>query len=258
LLNVAGPGEGVPVADVDQQRARVFGGLAAEYARWRPSYPDAAVDWLLPAGATRVVDLGAGTGKLTGLLLARGLRVDAVEPDPEMLVVLARLHPAATAHQAGADALPVPDASVDAVLVGQAWHWFPKEQAVAEVRRVLRPGGQLGLVWNAYEPREQWERDFVAADPDSTGEDDEWGEHPSIPGLPEGVPEGAVFRWTEQLTAAALRARMSTHSAYAIMDPAERERRLDAGAGLLAAEAARLGTDTVGVHYAAYCARWRP
>lgn len=247
------------MADLDARRARVFGSYAEEYARWRPGYPEEAVDWVLPAGAVRVADLGAGTGKLTGMLLARGLAVDAVEPDPGMLAVLSRLHPGATAHLTGADALPLPDASVDAVLVGQAWHWFPVEQAVAEVRRVLRPGGQLGLLWNGEAPRDPWEHELATAGPDTPGQTEAgWDERPQVPGLPADELAGATFEWAEQLTAAALRARLATHSAYAVMDPAERDQRLDAAAALLAAEAARLATATVTVHHATYCARWRP
>jgi SAM-dependent methyltransferase len=251
--------QGGRVSDVDARRALVFGTYAEEYARWRPAYPDAAVDWLLPAGATWVADVGAGTGKLTGSLLARGLAVDAVEPDPAMLAVLRRLHPGATGHLAGAGELPLPDASVDAVLVAQAWHWFPLEQAVAEVRRVLRPGGQLGLIWNGGKPREQWEHELLAAGPDPVGDvEDDWDERPEVPGLPLGEVGAGTFEWEEQLTAAALRSRLATHSAYAILEPAERDRELDRVIGILAAEAARLGTDAVTVHHAAYCARWRP
>jgi SAM-dependent methyltransferase len=250
------------MTDLDPRQARVFGSYAEEYARWRPGYPDEAVDWLLPADAVRVADVGAGTGKLTGSLLARGLAVDAVEPDPDMLVVLSRLHPGASGHLAGADALPLPDGSVDAVLVGQAWHWFPAELAVAEVRRVLRPGGQLGLVWNDIAPRERWEHELVAAvdiAPRVTEQiEATWDEQPQVAGLPRGEVEGATFEWAERLTATALRARLATYSSYAIMDVAERDGHLDAAAALLAAEAARLGTDTVAVHHAAYCARWRP
>jgi SAM-dependent methyltransferase len=248
------------MTDMDARRARVFGSYAEEYARRRPGYPDEAVDWLLPAGAVRVADVGAGTGKLTGSLLARGLVVDAVEPDPGMLAVLNRVYPGATGHLAGADMLPLPDGSVDVVLVGQAWHWFPVERAVAEVRRVLRPGGQLGLIWNGDAARDPWEHELVAAGPDNASghAEDSWDEHPQVPGLPQGEVEGATFEWVEQLTAAALRARLATYSAYAIMDPTERDRRLDAAAALLTAEATRRGTDTVAVHYAAYCARWRP
>ena len=139
---------------LDLTRALTFGRLAADYARFRPSYPREAVDWLVPDGATRVADVGAGTGQLTARLLERGLAVDAVEPDAAMLAELRRSCPGATAHHAGVEALPLPDASVDAVLVATAWHWFPFEEAVAEVRRVLRPGGWLGLVWNLVTPRE--------------------------------------------------------------------------------------------------------
>ena len=115
------------VSYLDPERARVFGAFAEDYERWRPGYPSEAVDWLVPPQATRVVDAGAGTGKLTGLLLARGLQVVAVEPDAGMLAVLARVHPDAGVHLSGADQLLVGDASVDAVLVAQAWHWFPHE-----------------------------------------------------------------------------------------------------------------------------------
>lgn len=130
------------MSELDPRRARVFGAHAEEYERWRPDYPAEAVAWLLPPGARRVADVGAGTGKLTAGLLAQGVEVVAVEPDPGMLAVLRRTYPAADAHLAGAERLPLPDRSVDAVTAGQAWHWFPPDRTVAEVRRVLRPGGR--------------------------------------------------------------------------------------------------------------------
>ncbi|WP_298462381.1 class I SAM-dependent methyltransferase [uncultured Cellulomonas sp.] len=132
------------MAALDPRRATAFGRYARDDDRWRPGYPDAAVDWLLPPGAPRVADVGAGTGKLTGALVDRGLEVDAVEPDDAMLAVLRERWPGVRAHLAGADRLPLPDGAVDAVVVGTAWHWFPHDAAVAEVRRVLRPGGRLG------------------------------------------------------------------------------------------------------------------
>jgi ubiquinone/menaquinone biosynthesis C-methylase UbiE len=108
---------------IDLERATSFGSRAEDYARWRPTYPAAAVDWVLPSHASRVAEVGAGTGALTGSLIGRGLQVDAVEPDARMLEVLMRLHPKATGHLAGAESLPLPDASVDAVLAADAWHW---------------------------------------------------------------------------------------------------------------------------------------
>jgi SAM-dependent methyltransferase len=159
------------MSPVDARRALSFGKLAEEYARWRPGYPPEAVDWLA-RNATHVAEVGAGTGKLTAALVARRLTVEAVEPDPDMLAVLRRVCPEVTTHLAGADALPLPDASVDAVLVADAWHWFPRERAVAEVRRVLRPGGWLGLVWNVPRPVEDWELELAGLDPDRKGLDD--------------------------------------------------------------------------------------
>lgn len=147
------------------RRGQWFGQVAEEYDRWRPSYPSAAVDWLAPPPPARLVEAGAGTGKLTSLLLARGLDVDAVEPDELMREVLARNNPAARPHGSESTSLPAGDASVAAVLVADAWHWFDALATLEEVRRVLKPGGWLGLVWNnVAEPVERWERDLDGAD----------------------------------------------------------------------------------------------
>ena len=115
------------MTSVDRSRALTFGQVADAYDRWRPGYPDEAVAWLAPPAPARVADVGAGTGKLSASLVARGLDVDAVEPDAAMLAVLTREVPAATPHQAPSDGLPFEDGSLDAVLVADAWHWFPVE-----------------------------------------------------------------------------------------------------------------------------------
>ena len=127
--------------------ARGFARAPEAYERGRPEYPDEAVSCVvsqLPAGA-RVLDLAAGTGKLTRPLLAAGLSVVAVEPVAEMR---AALPPAATPMEGTAEAIPLGDGSVDAVTVGQAFHWFDGDAALAEIHRVLRPEGLLALLWN--------------------------------------------------------------------------------------------------------------
>ena len=136
------------IAEVKTTRATSFGAWADEYDDWRPTYPDTAVDWLTPPVRAHVAEIGAGTGKLTDRLIERGLDLEVVEPDGRMLGILSQRHPTLRTHEAGATSLPLDDASVDAVLVADAWHWFPKDQAAAEVARVLRPNGWLGCVWN--------------------------------------------------------------------------------------------------------------
>jgi SAM-dependent methyltransferase len=143
-----------------QQRSLSFGQEAAAYERGRPSYPPEAIDWLLPPGAKDVLDLGAGTGKLTTRLVERGLGVVAVDPIPEMLELLSNSLPDTPALLGTAEEIPLPDDSVDAVLVAQAWHWFDPERAAKEVARVLRPGGRLGLVWNSRDERLGWVKDL--------------------------------------------------------------------------------------------------
>ncbi|HEX2306883.1 MAG TPA: methyltransferase domain-containing protein [Jatrophihabitantaceae bacterium] len=127
--------------------------MAAElYDSVRPGFAEAAIDWVLPKAAGRVLDLAAGTGKLTDSLVARGLDVVAVDPAPNMLAVLRRRWPAVDARVGCAERIPLPDASVGTVLVGAAFHWFVRPEAEREIARVLRPGGRLGLLGNPYDP----------------------------------------------------------------------------------------------------------
>jgi SAM-dependent methyltransferase len=128
--------------------ATSFDAQAAEYARLRPGYPAAAVDLAVPAGSRLVLDLGAGTGKLTGSVLDRAGAAVAVEPLPGMLAELHRRYPAALAVAGAAEHIPFSDNVVDAIVVGQAFHWFDTAPALAEMARVLRPGGMLTLLWN--------------------------------------------------------------------------------------------------------------
>ena len=136
-----------------RERAGSFGAAADVYDRSRPTYPVEAVRWALPEGAQRVLDLGAGTGKLTTVLLDLGLDVVAVEPSEPMRE---RIPPRAEVAEGSAESLPLEDGSVDAVLVGQAFHWFDADKALAEMARVLRPGGTVGLLWNVMDDSVEW------------------------------------------------------------------------------------------------------
>jgi ubiquinone/menaquinone biosynthesis C-methylase UbiE len=135
--------------------ALTFGSVAEQYERARPPYADEAVAWLaerLPAG--RVLDLAAGTGKLTRQLVALGGEVVAVEPDPAMRATLARVVPGVEPLAGTAEDIPLADGSVDAVFVGQAFHWFRRDEALAEMHRVIRPGGGFALLWNTWDERD--------------------------------------------------------------------------------------------------------
>jgi SAM-dependent methyltransferase len=130
------------------QKSRSFDRAAVEYERGRPGWPPAVCDLLpLDAKAT-VLDLGAGTGKLTRMLADRYARVIAVEPLGALRTILAQRVPAADVRDGVAEHIPVGDAEVDGVFAGQAFHWFANDAAVGEIARVLRPGGVLALLWN--------------------------------------------------------------------------------------------------------------
>jgi SAM-dependent methyltransferase len=140
-----------------------FGRAAAQYEHIRPTYPEAAVRWALgdstsgPSALGRVIDLAAGTGKLTRVILAATTAsVTPVEPDALMREKLAEVTPGVTPIAGSAESIPLPDASVDAVLAGQAYHWFDREKAHAEIARVVRKGGLFAPIWNIRDESVEW------------------------------------------------------------------------------------------------------
>jgi SAM-dependent methyltransferase len=141
------------VSELQHPDSRSFELVAGLYERVRPEYPAEAIAWLteqldLREGRT-VLDLGAGTGKLTRALMATGAHVIAIEPGDAMRAELVRAVPQAEALRGAAEDIPLPDSSVDAITVGQAFHWFRHDEALPELHRVLRAGGGVGLLWNS-------------------------------------------------------------------------------------------------------------
>lgn len=132
-------------------RRLTFGAHADAYERARPVWPEDAARWLVPEEAELVVELGAGTGKLTRTVAALGVRVLAVEPDPRMLAVLLGL--GLDGVEGSAEAIPVSDGEADAVIAGSALHWFDLDTALPEFQRVLRPSGRLAFGWNHRDER---------------------------------------------------------------------------------------------------------
>ncbi|MUM16374.1 class I SAM-dependent methyltransferase [Mycobacterium sp. CBMA271] len=215
--------------DAQAERSLSFGSQAAAYERGRPSYPPEAIDWLLPAGARDVLDLGAGTGKLTTRLVERGLNVIAVDPLAEMLEVLSQSLPDTPALLGTAEEIPLPDNSVDAVLVAQAWHWVDPERAIPEVARVLRPGGRLGLIWNTRDERLGWVADLGKI---IGSEDDPFNHTVNLP-APFTGQERHQVEWTSYLTPQALLDMVASRS-YCITAPeAARKKTLQQVRGLL-------------------------
>jgi SAM-dependent methyltransferase len=145
------------------ERSRAFGPVAAAYERGRPGYPDEAVRWAVGRNSGTVLDLGAGTGKLTRTLAALGYDTIAVEPDDAMRAVIRETSPSTRALSGWAELIPLPAASVDAVVVAQAWHWFDHARAAAEVARVVRPGGHVALLYNIRDERIPWVARFAGA-----------------------------------------------------------------------------------------------
>lgn len=147
-------------AAIHDAAARGFPRAVEDYERGRPGYPPEAVARLvevLPIGpGRRVLDLAAGTGKLTRALEPFGAELVAVEPVAEMRAVLERASPAVQSVDGVAEGIPLADDSVDAVVVGSAFHWFDGERALTEIQRVLRPGGGLGLLWNVRDEAVPW------------------------------------------------------------------------------------------------------
>jgi SAM-dependent methyltransferase len=135
-----------------------FGNTADRYDRARPSYPTEAAVWLAGTTQARVLELGAGTGKLTAQLVALGHEVVATDPDDRMLRLLAARAPGAHVCTGSAERIPVASRSVDVVVAAQSFHWFDRTKALPEIARVLRPGGVLALVWNVRDQAIPWVR----------------------------------------------------------------------------------------------------
>ncbi|HJU35961.1 MAG TPA: class I SAM-dependent methyltransferase [Gaiellaceae bacterium] len=206
-------------------RSRSFETVAAEYERHRPEYPDEALRWAadrlgLAAGA-RVLDVGAGTGKLTRGLVALGFDTVAVEPGGPMLAQLREAVPEAEAHEAPAESIPLRDASVDAGLAGQAFHWFDRERALPELHRVIRPGGGLALLWNWWDERDPLQAELgvlIGYAGHQPYRDDE------LPGAPWFRELGrTVVESVGESTPDALVSQLATTSAFLTAEPEERE-----------------------------------
>lgn len=148
------------MATIHDSAAHGYAGAASTYESGRPDYPPEAEIWLRDGlglrPGKRVLDLGAGTGKFTPRLLATGATVTALEPVDAMRDKLSRKLPEVTAIGGTAEAIPLPDTSLDAVVCAQAFHWFATHAALAEITRVLVPGGKLGLIWNGRDESVDW------------------------------------------------------------------------------------------------------
>ncbi|WP_433788505.1 class I SAM-dependent methyltransferase [Actinoplanes sp. CA-252034] len=210
--------------------ASSFGIAAEAYERGRPPYPAEVVAWAVPPGAGRVLDLGAGTGKLTRVLLDAGFDVDAVEPSAQMRDRLAVSAGRAHILEGTGERVPLPDASVDAAVCAQAWHWVDPARVVPEMARVLRPGGTLSLIWNIRDHTEPW----VAALDDVLHRHtrQEIDTAPAVGG-PFGEPERAEFRWRHTLDRAALLDMVASRSYVILLPDPDRRALLDGVLDLL-------------------------
>lgn len=203
------------------ERAASFARVADAYERARPGYPADAVLWLAGETSRDVVDLGAGTGKLTRSLTALGHHVVAVEPLGEMLDRLRAAVPGVTAVVGTAESMPLPDASADVVTCAQAFHWFDHGPALAEIARVLRPAGRIALVWNVRDERVSWVADLSDAMVGRTGVD-RGAVEPIERSALYGEVEHATFEHTQEVDREALRALVLSRSFCAVLPDEER------------------------------------
>lgn len=271
-------------AEEKARRAGSFGGQAAQYERYRPGPPAAAVDWIVPARVARVVDLGAGTGALTRMLTDRADEVVAVEPDDRMRAVLAERVPGAKAVAGRGESIPLPDRSVDAVLASSSWHWMDPVATLREVGRILTPAGVLGVVWSGPDPhgafatqaRALLARPSPGARPSTPDAQDANGEAntdlgllmsevdrppPRLeipPGAPFDEPDHQLFTWDVALNADELIGLLGTLSWIITLPDDTRERVLAEARRLLRKVVGVEGDATVDVAFAADAWRTRP
>lgn len=212
----------------DAERATSFGAVAAAYDAGRPTFPADALAWILgpvpvEIGRLQILDLGAGTGKLAAVAAGLGHDVVAVDPSEEMLAVCRRRSGIDTMAGA-AESIPLAHASVDAVIVGQAFHWFDHARALPEIARVLRPNGVLGLLWNTYDTVVPWVRRLHHA---IMGDDAGGDRFDPVPVLLQSdlfaAVETARFRHWHDLDRTGLRQLAQSHSRIAVLKESRRE-----------------------------------
>jgi SAM-dependent methyltransferase len=203
--------------------------VAAEYERHRPGYPDEALRWAakrLGVGpGARVLDVGAGTGKLTRGLVGLGFELVALEPGAAMLDQLRAAVPEAETHEAQAESIPLPDGSVDAAFAGQAYHWFDRARALPELHRVIRPGGGFALLWNWWDERDPLQRELGKLIGYAGHEPYREEELPAAPWFRE--LGRTVVETTLESSPDWLVAYLSTASSFLTAEPEEREKSLD-------------------------------
>jgi SAM-dependent methyltransferase len=234
--------------------ASSFGQAADRYQRGRPEYPESAVEWLVPRQARRVLDLAAGTGKLTRPLAAAGLRVVAVEPSERMRELLAAAVPRALVLAGSAEKIPLADGAVDAVVVGQAWHWFDLTLAVPEIARVLVRDGTLGLAWNVRDESEPWVAALGRIMHQHSGQVIDTA--PDI-GEPFGLAERMEIRWSRVMTRADILDMVASRSYVITMPDRERDELLGDVADLLSEHPGTRGRDEIVLPYITRCTRVR-
>ena len=237
-----------------KRRASSFGAAAAVYERARPGYPQDAVAWLIGSSAARVLDIGAGTGKLTRALAVAGYDVTAVEPDELMRAGFVEAVPGVDVLPGSAESLPVPDASFDAVTAGQAFHWFDLDRALPEIARVLRPGGVLGVVWNVRNESVAWMAEFGRIVDGGDGTTDLPDDDEDF-GTLFGPVERREFHYMNTLSARGL-VELAASRSYTLTLPEEEQRHLlDRVDALARGESARAPDGLIEVPYLTLCLR---
>ncbi|MFF7683575.1 class I SAM-dependent methyltransferase [Microbacterium sp. NPDC007973] len=243
------------------EKSTSFGQAASAYESGRPGYPAEAVAWLLApvreeGRALRVADVGAGTGKLTRAVVELGADVVAIDPDADMLAALRSSVHGVPTFAGTAERLPLPDAGLDAVVMGQAWHWVDVDAASREMGRVLRSGGSLGLIWNIRDDAVDWVRRLTAAMGGSNAEVLLATTGPRV-AEPFAPLEHEQWRWERPITLPLLRELVSSRSDVITADP-ETRARIDAAVdGVVASVPGLADGATVALPYVTHAFRAR-
>ena len=244
----------MPVHDVAQLG---FGTTADVYEHSRPSYPAEVVAWLIEhcqiEPGTRVCDLAAGTGKLTRVLEPTGANLLAVEPVDGMAAVLRRTCPSVPPIAATAETLPFADSSLDAITVAQAFHWFDADATLPELRRVLHPGGRLGLVWNTRDRTADWAHALWSimdrVEKRAPWHDEHWREQAFDSKRCFGPLHEATFQHEHVLDADGVVARFAGVSHVAVLSSAEQDAVFDEVRAVLATHPSIAGQSEFPIPY---------